>query len=108
MRKHYSPYVSDKTKLLMMERNELKEEAVREGDKVSENKAKKKGKEVKKALAEDEKEYYKKDFGENLDWSTAWRTARVILGVNNNLAPTVIKKFDEKEEKLKWSQIPKS
>ena len=95
-RKHYSPYVSDQTKLLMMQRNELKENAVRVGDKESEKEAKRKGKEVKKALIEDEKEYYKKDFGENLDWSAAWSTAKVILGTNTNLAPTVIKKFDDK------------
>ena len=29
-------------------------------------------------------------------WSAAWSTAKVILGTNTNLAPTVIKKFDDK------------
>ena len=48
-------------------------------------------KKIKKALIEDEHIYYQNDFGENLDLSSAWRTARVILGENNNLSPTVIK-----------------
>ena len=85
MRKHYSPYVSDQTKLLMKERNELKEEATHCGNKESEKEFKKKGKAIKKA----------KDFGDNTDSSTAWKTAKVILGMNNNLSPTVIKKKNE-------------
>ena len=60
MRKHYSPYVSDRTKLLMMERNSLKEEAVTHGDKHAEKESKKIGKQIKKALADDEKQYFKK------------------------------------------------
>ena len=98
MRKHYSPYVSDETKALMIERNALKEQATTEGDKEAEKKFKKKGKEIKKALIEDEKKYYQKDFGENMDISSAWRTAKVILGENNNLAPTAIKTTSENGE----------
>ena len=95
MRKHYSPFVSDKTKNLMLERNALKEEAAGTGNKEAEKKFKKKGKEIKKALIEDEKQYYAKDFGEKLDSSSAWRTAKVILGDNSNLAPSVIKTTSE-------------
>jgi hypothetical protein len=95
MRKYYSPYVSDRTKLLMKERNELKEEATNSGNKESEKEYKKKGKAIKKAIGEDEREYYGKDFGDNSDSSTAWKTAKVILGMNNNLAPTVIKRKNE-------------
>ena len=98
MRKHYSPYVSDNTKRLMEERNNLKKEAVAEGNKVAEKEFKKKGKEIKKALINDEKLYYQKDFGESKDVSAAWRTAKVILGENNNLAPTVIKNTTENGE----------
>ena len=76
----------------MKERNELKEEATNSGNKESEKEYKKKGKAIKKAIGEDEREYYGKDFGDNSDSSTAWKTAKVILGMNNNLAPTVIKK----------------
>ena len=59
MRKHYSPYVSDRTKLLMMERNSLKEEALTHGDKHAEKESKNIGKHIKKALEDDEKQYYK-------------------------------------------------
>ena len=98
MRKYYSPYVSDRTKQLMKERNELKEEATKSGKTDSEKEYKKKGKAIKKAIGEDEREYYGKDFGDNSDSSTAWKTAKVILGMNNNLAPTVIKKKNEHGE----------
>ena len=91
MRKNYSPYVSGRTKDLMKERNELKETAVQSGNKEAEKEYKKKGKEIKKALTEDEHEYFRKDFGDNSDPSTAWKSAKVILKMNNNLAPTVIK-----------------
>ena len=53
MRKHYTPYVSEKTKALIKERNALKEEAAANGDKSAEKEAKKKGKEIKKALVEE-------------------------------------------------------
>ena len=72
----------------MSERNALKEEAAATGSKEAEKNSKKKGKEVKKALVEDEKTYYEKDFG---DISSAWNTVKVLLGQNNNLAPNVIK-----------------
>ena len=39
--------------------------------------------------------YFNKDFGECSDRSNAWKTAKVILGANNNLSPTAIKIKDE-------------
>ena len=98
MRKHYSPYLSEKTKTLLKERNSLKEEATATGDKDAEKQAKKKGREIKKAMVEDKIQYYSKDFGEKLDSSSSWQTARVILGENNNLAPTAIKNTSENGE----------
>ena len=98
MRKHYSPYLSEKTKTLLKERNSLKEEATATGDKDAEKLAKKKGREIKKAMAEDKIQYYSKDFGEKLDSSSSWQTARVILGENNNLAPTAIRNTSENGE----------
>ena len=95
MRKNYSPYVSDKTKLLIMDRNALKLKAVNNADKIAEKEAKMLGKKIKKSILSDEKEYYSKDFGDNMDSSVAWRTTKVILGINSNLAPTVIKTSDE-------------
>ena len=80
----------------MKERNALKDLATTTGDKEAEKQFKKLGKLIKKGLKEDEKEYFKKDFGEQMDLSSTWRTARVILGQNNNLAPTAIKTTSDK------------
>ena len=98
MRKHYSPYVSEHTKSLLKERKVLKEEAIATGDKNAEKEFKKKGKEIKKALAVDKDNYFKRDFMEQIDPATSWRTVKMILGQNNNLAPTVIKDTNEKGE----------
>ena len=49
-------------------------------------------------MAEDKIQYYSKDFGEKLDSSSSWQTARVILGDNNNLAPTAIRNTSENGE----------
>ena len=98
MRKNYSPFVSEKTKRMMQERNELKEEALKTGNRDAERLFKKKGREIKKALSEDEREYFSKDFGEISNPANAWKTAKVILGVNSSLAPTVIKSKNEKGE----------
>ena len=95
MRKHYSPYVSELTKNLIKQRNYLKEEAIATGDKNAEKAFKKKGKEIKKALTVDKDNYFQKDFGEHIDPSTSWRAVKMILGQNNNLAPTVIKNKNE-------------
>ena len=81
----------------MIERNALKDFATTAGDKETKKQCKKKGKEIKKALIE-EKKYYQKDVGGNMDLSSAWGTARVILGENNNLAPTAIKNLSENVE----------
>ena len=97
-RKHYCPYVSERTKTLMCERNNLKEKAAIHGDKNSEIEFKRKGKEIKKALIEDEKLYYMKDFSENNELSATWRTAKTVLGENVNLSPTVIKNTSESGE----------
>ena len=48
-----------------------------------------KGKEIKKALIEDANKYYQKDFWGNMDLSSAWGIARVILGENSNLTRMV-------------------
>ena len=74
MKKYYTPFLSDRTKNIINERNCLKEEATKNGDSKAEKEVKKLGKEIKKAVVKDEKEYYEKDFGENADSSTAWRT----------------------------------
>ena len=90
VRKNYLPYLSDETKLIIEDRKALKEEAVKTAEKVLELEAKRIGKEIKKASLEDEKRYYEKDVGDNVDVTTAWRAANEIMGSNENLAPTAI------------------
>ena len=98
MRNNYVPFISEETKLLMEERKVLKEEAAKQGDQILESESKRIGKEIKKAVKKDEKEYYGKDFGEKIDPATAWRTANQIMGNNKNLSPTAIKEVKENGE----------
>ena len=94
MRKNYSSYISDSTKKIIEERNAWKELAVNNKYRTAERFSKELGKEIKKAITNDRRDYFNKDFGENCDRSNAWKTARVILGQNNNLLPTEIKNID--------------
>ena len=48
----------------------------------------KKNKEVKKAILEDKKNYFKTRFNEG-DSRNAWRTANDLLGTVKNLSPTI-------------------
>ena len=75
----------------MEDRKKLKEKSDNEGDKVAKKESKKKGRKIKKALTDGKKLYYQKDFGKSKDVSSAWRTAKVILGEHTNGAPTIIK-----------------
>ena len=98
MRKNYSPFLSKETKELIIGRDSWKEVATKRGMKSAHKIAKNLGKEVKKAVIKDEKEYYKKDFGDKQDTTQAWKTAKVILGMNKNLMPTAIKQKDKHGE----------
>ena len=98
MRNNYSPFLTEETKQIIQSRNAWKEVSVKYGYSSAEKISKGLGKEIKKAIINDEKEYFKKDFGDMKDTSKAWRTAKVIMGMNKNLMPTVIKTKDEKGE----------
>ena len=91
MRKNYTPYLREETKLLMEERKVLKEEMTRQGDKVLAKEVKLISKEIKKAVKNDENEYYERGLDDKVDVSTAWKTANELLGNIKNLAPTAIK-----------------
>ena len=65
---------------------------------ILEKEAKRLGREIKKSLIKDEKDYYENKFGENVDIATAWRTANEIMGCNKNLAPSAIKHTNDKGE----------
>ena len=56
---------------------------------------KEKQKEVKKAVEFDKKDGHEKDLGDNATSKGAWQTARNILGMNKNLAPTALKDDEE-------------
>ena len=45
-------------------------------------------KEVNKAVAKDDKEYFEKGFDDGMDSAKAWRTANELLGTIKNLSPT--------------------
>ena len=98
MRKNYTPFLSEESKLLIGERKVLKEEAVKTVDQNLELEAKRIGKEIKKAFKIDEKKCYEGEFGEKIDPTSAWRTANEIMGNNKNLAPTAIKVANKKGE----------
>ena len=93
-RSNYSPFLSEKTKKLIEMRNSWKEMAVKFGYKSAEKIAKDIGKEIKRATTEDKATYFNKDFGECCDRSNAWKTAKTIIGMNNNSSPTSIKVAD--------------
>ena len=97
MRKNYCPFLSESTKNLIQTRNSWKEVAVNCGYKSAEKIVKDLGKEIKQATEKDKDEYFNKDFGEGSDRSNAWKTAKVILGVNSNQSPTMIKVKNEGE-----------
>ena len=98
VRKNYLPFLSEETKLLMKDKQALKEASMMSGDKVLMSEAKRLGKEIKKNIKKDEKMYYNTKFNENVDIKTAWSTANEILGTNKNLAPTGIKTTNAKGE----------
>ena len=72
--------------------------AVSQGYRTAERIVKNLGKEIKKSISKDREKYFNKDFEEGVDRSNAWKTAKVILGVNSNSSPTGIKIKNEKGE----------
>ena len=67
MRKNYSPYLSNGTKELISARNMWKEVATKQGYKCAEKIAKELGRDIKKAIVEDRKAYFNRDFVECCD-----------------------------------------
>ena len=94
IRKHYLPYLSDETKLLMEERDVLKQEATYYQDSVLLSEYKKKRNAVKESVEADRKKYLTTEF-ENEDSANVWKAAYKILGQNDNKAPTQIIDGDE-------------
>ena len=90
MRRNYNPRISEDTKDLIKNRNALQEEATRTKCDILKKEFNILCKEVKKAIAEDEKEFFERGFDDGMDSTTAWRTANELLGTVKNLSPTAI------------------
>ena len=91
MRKNYAPFVSEDTKKIMEARDSWKKIAVKFGYKGAQKTARKLGKEIKKALKSDKKEYFQKDFGDKQDtWSLEncksdpWNEQKLDANFNQN------------------------
>jgi len=98
MRKNYSPFVSVETKELILNRKALQEEAAKTKCKILIKEFNSHCKEVKKAVAKDEEEFFKKGFDDGMDSAKAWRTANELLGTVKNLSPTAIVHQEDGED----------
>ena len=65
IRNNYVPYLSEETKLVMAERDALKEEGTENCDEVLLREFRQKRNEAKKMVEEDKKRYFAKEFNEN-------------------------------------------
>jgi hypothetical protein len=80
LRKNYSPFVSVETKKLILNRKALQEEAAKTKCKILIKEFNSHYKEVKKAVAKDEEEFFKKGFDDGMYSAKARRTANELLG----------------------------
>ena len=98
MRKNNSPFLSEETKELILNRKALQEEAAKTKCKILIKEFNSHCKEVKKAVAKDEEEFFKKGFDDGMDSAKAWRTANELLGTVKNLSPTAIVHQEDGED----------
>ena len=95
-RNHYLPYLSAETKILMRERDALKEEATKGEDASLFEEYKRKRNEVKSRLKTEEAEFYENKFQKSQpSIKKVWNTIYDIIGKVNNKAPTKIKVDDK-------------
>ena len=90
MRRNYNPRISEATKDLIRNRNALQEEATRTKCGILMKEFNLLSKEVKKAVAKEEKEFFERGFDDGMDSTKAWRTANELLGTVKKLSPTAI------------------
>ena len=91
MRKNYSPFLSEETKLLIEERKALKEEMTKQCDITLSKEIKDISKKITKSVHTDKQRYYEYGLGNKVTSSSAWKTANELLNNFKNLAPTSIK-----------------
>ena len=91
-RTNYVPYLSDETKILMKERDTLKEEATKHACETLFAEYKIKRNEVKARLGVDETDFYKNKFHDvSLNIRKIWKIVYNILGQVDNKAPSKIR-----------------
>ena len=98
MRKHYLPFLSDETKLLIEDKKAVSEEFVKSGNINLRKESNRLGKDIKKKIKVDEKQYFENIFGGGFESKNAWSMAKEIIGMNKNLSPTAIKLMNAKGE----------
>ena len=88
VKKNYAPFITTKTRLLIMEKKELmKQQKVRES-KEEKKELRRIGKEIKKSLKTDEEEYWKERLGDKSDSKKMWSSVKDLLGERKNPSPT--------------------
>ena len=91
MRKNYSPFLSEETKLLIEERKVLKEEMTKHCDITLAKEIKLISKKITKLVQTDKQTYYEYGLGNKVTSSSAWKTANELLNNFKNLAPSSVK-----------------
>ena len=95
-RKNYVPFLSDKMKRLMKERDVLKEEATKTGDPILMGEYKVKRNWIKENLAHEKEHYYKSKFhDEKITLKRAWKVVHNMLGQSKSNSPQKIKVNDK-------------
>ena len=95
-RKNYVPYLSEDMKRLLKERDVLKEEATKTGDKVLFEEYKKKRNLIKGNLAKEKLKHYTQGlYDEKITTKKAWKLVNSMLGKVDNKSPTKIQ-FENK------------
>ena len=82
---YYFPNFSKFGLMLILKRKALQEEAAKTKCKILMKEFNFQCKEVKKAVAKDEKEFFEKGFDDGMDSAKAWRTANELLGTIKKL-----------------------
>ena len=95
IKKNYAPFITNKTKLLLLKKKQLQKQQKRRDSKEQRKELRKLGKEIKQSFKTDEEEYWKEKLGDQQDSGKMWSSVKDLLGEKKNLSPTFILKNDE-------------
>ena len=91
-RRHYVPYLSNESKLIMQERDAVKEEATKYGDETLLKEFKKLRNKARRSIIKDKENYFKNSFFDpSMTVRQSWKLAYKLLGKSNSKSPTKIK-----------------